>query len=238
MKNIKKIILVTFLIILSLFLCSCDKLDELKEMRIPITENGLELNGKVYRHLVYCDQKKDRRISGRSSENCIVVDEEVPILLIEMYGWNGSYNKELDIITFDGSYYCSEENYDEYYKTYIYGELDHYKIDHTDYYTQERTYKVLGSDLCAVIEATARGEYDQRGKNPNGVYEYITLDRCDKNDFIKGFYGSEITIFREKKRSKYGVVGATESYYIIPTEYQDKIAELFREYREVVEDQY
>ena len=230
MKMMKKIICIVFLITFLLSLCSCDKLDDLKAMRIPLTENGIQFNGKTYKKLVYCTQKQDRHMAGSFNKTYVAAEDDVPLLLIESYGKTIYYNEEQDLFTDNAYYYCSEENYDKYYKTYIHGKLDCYKIDIYD--NGEHICYILDSEISSVLYSTSKGSYNELGKNPNGVYEYMTLNKCDESGLVEGKYTSDIVIFKEKTRARYGVVGG--NYYHIPSEYQDQIAKLFRDYPEAI----
>ena len=210
MKNLKKIILVAFLIMVSLSLCSCDMLDEIRDTRIEMAENGTILyDDKEYKLLSNPNNYLISLEDGRDIDAFTVVDEEVPLLLTDMFGTICYYDDNLDIIYLNGEYYCTEEKYDKYSNILLNGKLDRYKIDYLvedlnykgEYVTRNLLYifdkKTVDKINCATFVMDTRQDTIYN-------YDYIMLDRCDETGFIVN--PSVLMLYRDKRTNEYGVM--------------------------------
>lgn len=165
-KTIKIIALCLSIVALTALFAGCDYLDDMKANHAIISEDKetISFNGETYKRLpenakLYCNNN----LYYYGAESVVVTDEDIPVLLSDMYCYSSDYNaindifciydvsvieevKE-DIIYYSSTcytdfssttYYCNEKDYDKYISVIENGVLDRvgfeYEIETEDYY--------------------------------------------------------------------------------------------------------
>ena len=246
MKNMKKIILVALLIMVSLSLCSCTMIDEIRETRVEMTEEGTIIhNNKEYKLLSNPNNYIISLENSSETDYLTVVDKEVPVLLTDIFGVASDYDDVLDIIYMEGDYYCAEENYDKYSEILLNGKLDYYKLDYGVYERTsdgEHEYKsiryILNKDLVNIINSvTVDIEIQPDEIYKYYEYNYILLDKCDETGFIEN--SSFLMLYKNAEKGEYGVfvydnVNDVYKGNVFTGEQRKAIVELFDKYYEDV----
>ncbi|MCQ2452292.1 MAG: hypothetical protein MJ075_04045 [Oscillospiraceae bacterium] len=112
MKRIlKTTVSLALVLLLCLSLCSCAHLDHLRERRAELTENGdilFQNNRYVKLESAYQSVLSQNR-SGDFGNTAMLVEPEVPDLLVEDFGISVNCNDTNTLIDFSGSYYVRED---------------------------------------------------------------------------------------------------------------------------------
>ena len=240
MKKMKLIALTLLIVLCVSFLCSCDMLDELKAQRIIAQEDGTLLcDGQVYRIL---PKLNNSYVDCRFVENGFVVDEDVPLLLIQNFGRRAFIDPELNIIDYADEKYCLEADYDRYSEIIKNENLDRYKVD--DWYynyesdKSERVYHIFDEKEMEQINAILQSAVVKETTDwydPN--IEMLEIYRCDRTGLLRD--DSPLTgIYRRFDGSSRGIVVYNEmknvyQYFEISQEQRGFIDDIFEKYYDV-----
>lgn len=118
MKKIVRILGLLILIVVCISLCGCHNVDDLRAMRAAITAEGnIRLaDGKEYKALPTCEEL---RPIFDNNTYIYVVEEDVPLLLMEMFGDYASLSDDGCFVWSNHSntgkavYYCRTDLYDD-----------------------------------------------------------------------------------------------------------------------------
>ncbi len=183
MKRVKLLVCAVCMVALSISLCSCNYLDDLKDQRVEIEDGTVTYNGHTYTQI----QMANRSLELQSETYVYVVDPEVPLLLTDWYGdylgisWDGK------LLSYLGNVYASDELTDEEIAEIENTELDHY-VSRYDATTSEPI--LLSGDIAELLDtlladSDAAIDYDT-------VYDELYADVDEDSDFEWSVSESEI----------------------------------------------
>lgn len=187
---IKRVLCASFAVMLCVMLCSCDKLDELRAKHAVWTDNKLQAltyNGTEYVYASYTDltlAKPDSTVN--------ITNKDVPVLLSQS-GSRGQFNKQYNIILYNGTVYAEKGKEDAIASmlSYPYTDLTNYGR-YCRIYNKDEGYVYelvsLPRDIVSIINETLQDSSavvsldDQK----TDEYELYYVDgaefyRCDGN---------------------------------------------------------
>lgn len=120
---------------LCLSLCSCAQLDDMRSRHAVWAGDAVVLNGVRYQKLPYCRDLAVEAVSFVHSR-VYVTDADVPVLLSEYYGTYGLLHTDENILEVASSYYCPQEQYDEWVDA-----INNYELDRVVYLSTWRNWE-------------------------------------------------------------------------------------------------
>lgn len=222
-------------------LCSCEKIDNMRERQILKNTSGDELfyNGSTYNFMLYDSDDSYRLISsvyemGMYRDKIMqITDADVPVLLIDEFGESATISANNNIIKDDlrHNIYVKADVFDKYNEYIKNLEFDHYFI-RTSYYDSKNgseniTPKLIPNDLADEIsEITKHPEkYDN---NEDTVFGYTMIMRCDPEMIFESNSSSLQLLFLSDGFGIgfYDEVSGNYHSIIIPEKYSEVLKEL------------
>ena len=224
MKKMKRWIAIVLVVLMSLPLCGCQMLDEMRASHATFQEDGSILwDGNVYRVLDLPDEMADLNLFWDRT-TVYVTKADVPVLLSRIFGQDfDTYNNGIVLQyyswdSYEPLWYCREDQYEAMAmalsKEFI---LDAY---YYEYYTETNVEQFYLSDE----------QFDLIGKIlteemplPVGDDFYITMD---DNDYTVDLNGCDA------QRLKYQeyivqIVVKNEGYYLVTAEYAYSVPSIY-----------
>ena len=226
MKTFKKILSVVLLAALALSLSSCLPLDDAKERHMKYTDETHEeisFNGKIYKKLPY--SKYGTKLDYYRTEIYYnLTENDVPVLLSDMYGLFADYSPDLDLIIAESSlttpsgymenvnaYFTTEENYEKYSEERKDPDLSSVAVvksefDPEDYYSYKGSeFIIIPEKIVSMLTSDIESGDVLKGDKASGIIEkhkeYQTFFMCTSD----GLAVSPYMLF---------LIGSGDAYYI------------------------
>ena len=171
-KRLKILVIICIICIYGIFFTSCEYIDELRSNHaVYIQEDGetkILKDGKTYVELVGVRQQFQGFLANVSG---YVAEEDVPILLVEIYGDKMHYNIGDDLISTGNKLYCSEDMYDYYIEYYEKLYLDCVCVEVFNSDKQEWVYRMFEEDEAEVIYSAMKKK--RCGEGIHGIARFI-----------------------------------------------------------------
>ena len=160
MKRMRTLLLAVCMVAMSAMLCSCNYLDELKQSRVTVLEDGsLSAGGHVYT-LAGTDPNSWGWTSG---ETLIMAGDDVPLLLGNSFGRHLLVSWDDYVVTLDGLLYARDDMPAAARATLSPVRFDHYALNGDWVFTDDGSYKYVGpwmidDALTEAIDAILDGQ--------------------------------------------------------------------------------
>lgn len=206
MKHLKKAAALLLAVLMTVSLCSCKELDDLRKAQAFWTAGDAQSRSIVYQQTVYRPLTSDnwREMSIQAAYKALhVTAQDVPVLLSRYFDAYGYYYVGHGVIECEGRLYADDEHYDAFTKQLETTTLDYigYQHNYVNEKGEYRTENLLMSEeeRSAVQNAIARGSILGNGENRQEILDAVTKDAeyceavmdmyyCDADLFFSGKY--------------------------------------------------
>ena len=240
MKRIKIIAVVCVLLSAMMLLSSCNLIDELKEQRFEWKDSDVFSDTIVYKGEEYkrIENKLGRHIRYEPEVQGYVVEEDVPLLLIDTLGSTCHYDEDIDMIMQDG-YFFPEDKFEYYSNLVENAALNRYMIDYEyyDYEEQEsvNVFYLFSEKETELVDGTIDTVIKKEVEDVSDVYGYerINLFNCDETGRV--YRSTVFEIYRDRYAGVCGILEFdqdTGAYFIydVPANHQKTINKIFDKY--------
>lgn len=169
----KRVFAIFLAAVLTLSLCGCDALDEMRQRQIFLNEDTVTYQGVTYRRLPPCDELQPKTDTDTT---LYVTAQDVPVLLTTVL-YEDSLNPSLDgDFLWGDSIYCREDRHEEILKTIQEG-FTPTKMRYTYYTFDEDTYEDTMQEYVLTTEQIKALETVTANVTPQKLGEGISLSR-------------------------------------------------------------
>ncbi len=196
----KRIISILLCLIISISLCSCKELDELRDRQAFFDKDGIIYKEKLYKRV---DSTENLNFDYYNDLN--VTDKDVPVLLSETINFNYSINEEQTIICddYESGGYIREDKYAEYEQSIKNGvKFTGLGFSYFDEQKQKTTEYILTKEERELCLSILKGERIERD------FEY--------QDIMFLFETSDDNLFR--RDDSYTILRCNNGYYFATSE--------------------
>ena len=234
-RFVKCLLLLVSCILLTSTLCSCDYLDELKEMRIDALDEDrtvLEYKGNKYMLL---ENPRKCKINTDDSLGCYVVDSDVPLLWLSSFGYRGEYSARKNIIMYREKYYCTLDKHEEYQKILNEADLDSYccirylvDYENMDIYSE---FYIFPEELNSALREASEGVGKSISKEEYNELDRVNISQCDKAGLLYDSNVATVYIDDEKKTCGLAYYGGNDLFLTkeLPAGSYEKYSKLFKQ---------
>lgn len=207
MKKMKRWIAIVLVVLMSLPLCGCQMLDEMRSVQAKVQEDGSIIwNGVVYREFVWVPEG----VNPLTSIDLEVTEADVPVLLSSFFGSagdvspNGIWLQARDPDGYDWLLYCREDMYEQmvsYVEENLYDkepELTQYyqRYYSMDTYAQEYLFLTTAQTNAVnhILATVESGEVDDDFYDRIQYEHSVNLDSCDQYQVFGEYNTLEIVV--------------------------------------------
>lgn len=222
-------------------LCSCEKIDNMRERQILKNTSGDELfyNGSTYNFMLYDSDDSYRLISSvyemgmYRDETMKITDADVPVLLIDEFGESATISANNNIIKDDlhHNIYVKADVFDKYSEYIKNLEFNHYFI-RTSHYDSKNDYvkitpKLIPNDLADEISDIIEHPENYNSYNEDTVFGSIDIMSCDTEMLFETESSIQILFLSDGFAIDFYDKASNEYYSImIPEKYSEALEEL------------
>lgn len=218
-------------------LCSCDYLDDLKEKRIDTISDDrsiLEYKGNKYMML---DNQSGHKVNTDDAIGGLVVENDVPLLLMPFFGSFGQYIERKNILVYRDRYYCTLDKHEAYQRIFDEGVTDNYScvryfIDYEKMHIDSEVY-LFPDELTDVIKDTLKNKVGREiSASSYKALDKFNIDSCDSECLIYDARTAIIYVDDNKKTCGLALYGGGDKYIIkeMPEGSYEKYAKLFKQF--------
>lgn len=230
-------------LLLCLTLCSCNYLDDMREARAEMDENGdILFQGKRYCQLDYSYEDQLSREALLYFPNAAyLADRDVPDLLLSNFGQTFRCSTDGTVLDYQGRYYVREDYQETLESILKHPQLDTYCVYSYNYLKDEPSYRKTDAqwknllDQLAALAAKAAVE----GTDPSDTgklyttfwSDYVYL--CDSSMLLcsRSFAIVGVSDTESDEASGYYVLDSdSQMAVMIPAEYDEALAEFLSDY--------
>lgn len=226
--------------LVTLPLCSCEKIDSMRARQILKNTSGDELfyNGNTYNFMLYDSDDSYRLISSvyemgmYRDETMQITDADVPVLLIDEFGKSATISANNNIIkdNLRHNIYVKADVFDKYNEFIKNLRFDHYFI-HTSHYDSKDGLKVqpklIPDDLADEISKITEHPENYNLCNESTVFGSTDIMKCDAEMLFETESSIQILFLSDGFAIDFYDKASDEYYSImIPEKYSEALKEL------------
>ena len=203
--KIKLFAIVMVSVLCIMLLTSCNLIDELREKRVVRLDENMEVieyKGTKYKKLPYYSTYQ---IDVDTHGNGYIVENDVPLLLMDQFGINCFFDNELGMIRRGDMFYSKLSEYEKYSNMLNEGKLDSYKFEQYFYNPDngfsEQVDTILDPEVVEIINETVKYTEGYTREENDYSWEFIGLKKCSADGILESVEDS-FDLFRDPKNNK------------------------------------
>lgn len=226
MKKVSRILsFAVVCVLLCVSLCSCADIEEMRSHQAFLNEDGTI----TYKGVSYSLVDVNGDINYKADDVIYITPPDVPVLLSAAMGDWAYASDDGHVIEYGGTYYCSEEKYDEITQKFN-GKIvfDSYCYNYYDIESDKTKTYILTDTQKAAVDMVLKNESAKAAEEDMYKYDTVAyLEKCSEDGLFIGDSVGELCVEND---SYYILVYGdrdTEKY-IVPEEYADVFAEIMK----------